>query len=77
MNPIDPNAPLEEKLNQAKAGLTRVIYADAAVTGVMGGLMLAFGDRFIDAKMAQYLGLAMMGAAVLTCFLGVFLSKRK
>lgn len=77
MNPIDPNAPLEKKLSQAKSGLTRIIYADAAVTLVMGGLMLAFGDRFIDAQMAQYLGIAMMGAAVLTGALGVFFSERK
>ena len=77
MNPIDPNAPLEEKLNQAKHRLVRVIYADAAVTGIMGGLMLAFGDRFIDVKMAQYLGFAMVGASILTYVLGIFMSKRK
>jgi hypothetical protein len=77
MKPIDPNTPLEEKLNLAKTGLTRIIYADAAVTGVMGGLMLAFGDKFIHEKMARYLGLAMIAAAILTCLMGVWFSKRK
>jgi len=57
--------------------LTRIIYADAAVTGVMGGLMLAFGDKFIHEKMASYLGLAMIAAAILTCLMGVWFSKRK